>query len=89
MTFNFIDNTAESDGAAIYATDIERCTYAPSLNVSELTNSYTRSIFKLEEKFHFDGNIVTGENKEVPKVATAPSWLKVEPNVRGNTKHHV
>jgi hypothetical protein len=59
---------------------MERCTYAPSLNISGLTNSYTRSIINLEDIFHFDNNTV-GRSRTVQEVATAPSWFKVQPQV--------
>lgn len=85
MQFTFINNTADSDGAAIYATDVERCTYTPSLNVSTPTNSYSRSIFNLDNIFRFEGNVVIGGlQRAVHNVATAPSWFKVEPKVRRN-----
>lgn len=82
VKLSFINNTADKDGAAIYATDVERCTYTPSLNIATSTNSYTRSIFNLDNIFRFERNRVLGLNKAVHEVATAPSWFKVEPQVR-------
>ncbi len=52
-TFSFIDNTAELNGAAIYATDIERCTYTPSLNTVDTNTVTERSIFSLDTLFYF------------------------------------
>lgn len=51
-TLVFINNTAVRDGAAIYATDIGRCTYAPSLNEGG-NITYNRSIFQVSPLFNF------------------------------------
>lgn len=52
----FIDNTAEIDGAAIYATDIGRCVYTPTFKpvLNSSTNTlYEESIFQLSNQFTF------------------------------------
>ena len=51
----FINNTAEIDGAAIYATNINRCVYTPSLNakVNNSTTIFEESIFQLPHQFTF------------------------------------
>ena len=79
-----MNNTAATDGAAIYATDVERCTYAPDLKVNDTTptNSYTRSIFRLDIfQFKPNSNRVLKDNIQVHEVATAPSWFIVSPKV--------
>lgn len=74
------------DGAAIYATDIERCTFAPSLNQSALAITYERSIFKLSI-FNFKGNTVCRQGREVQEleVSSAPSWFIAEPKVKSKS----
>ena len=51
----FINNTAGRDGAAIYATDIARCVYTPTLNVSKEHEQfmYGHSIFQVTPQFTF------------------------------------
>ena len=49
----FIDNTAEVDGAAIYAIDIQQCLYAPSLTSSNSSSPFEMSIFQLSNQFTF------------------------------------
>lgn len=78
---NFINNTADYDGAAIYITDLERCTYAPNLPVSDTDKGFNRSIFKVHI-FNFTGNRVLRADRNEQDVATAPSYLMVEPMVR-------
>ena len=52
-SFAFIDNEAAQNGAAIHATDIKRCTYAPSLNTTENASVAEKSMFELPELFYF------------------------------------
>lgn len=80
-TLTFTNNTAQDSGPAIYATDVEACTYAPSLNESPGSNSYSRSMFKLEDRFIFNQNSLSNVSGEVFPVSTAPSWFRVEPLV--------
>ena len=52
----FINNTAGESGAAIYATDMQRCTYSLFLNNNMSDSNSTvfeRSIFQLGDVFNF------------------------------------
>lgn len=54
VNVTFVSNTAGSDGAAIYATSIDRCTYVPSYNKTNLnTTKFEMSIFKVSSAFKF------------------------------------
>ena len=50
----FINNTAEVDGAAIYATDIQQCVYTPTLeSLNDSSTVFEGSIFNLSPQFSF------------------------------------
>lgn len=54
MTVRFVNNTAGLDGAAIYATSIDRCTYTPSYDAAEnATAEFEESIFQISPQFYF------------------------------------
>ncbi len=83
VSLNFINNTAKTDGAAVYATDVERCTHTPSINLtSSEANAYERSIFSLKTIIRFKGNRVERPGREVQEVATAPARFNVKPEVK-------
>ena len=50
---SFINNTAEIDGAAIYATSINLCVYTPSLEKVNSSTIFEQSIFQLSRQFTF------------------------------------
>jgi len=52
-TFQFINNTANINGAAVYATDLIRCSYTPSINKANALTITETSIFELDHIFYF------------------------------------
>ena len=50
---SFINNTAEINGAAVYATSINECVYTPSLEIVNSSTIFERSIFQLSQQFIF------------------------------------
>ena len=82
-SLTFINNTAGTDGAAIYATSIARCIYTPT-NVAGAT-TYDNSIFQFSPPFTFSGNMLsTAAERKIATLATAPSQLIITPSVSLN-----
>lgn len=50
---SFINNTAEINGAAIYATTINQCVYTPSIEKINSSTIFEQSIFQLSQQFIF------------------------------------
>ena len=58
----FINNTAETDGAAIYATDIFRCVYTPTLDKVNSSTVFEESIFQIPSLFKFRYSYINFNN---------------------------